>query len=67
MNISFLKNSDVIAYTTTESRLQISTDDVASNHFGLYVCLVNNSVMSFQDSTLLKEKSKLCIYSLAYS
>jgi len=57
-NISLLKNSNVIAYTTTESGLKISTADVASYRFGLYICLVNNSVMNFQESTILREKGK---------
>jgi len=56
-NISLLKNGNVIASTASESRLQVDTADIiASNHFGLYVCLVNLSGVAIQQSVLLKER-----------
>ena len=55
-NISLLKNGNVVASTASESRLQVNTADVASNHFGLYICLVNLSGVAIQQSVVLKER-----------
>jgi len=68
-NISLLKDGNVIANTASESRLQVNTADIASNHFGLYICLVNLSGVAIQRSVVLKERGivailKYCLYFL---
>jgi len=55
-NISLLKNDNVITTTASEPRLQVNAADIASNHFGLYVCLVNLSGVAIQRSVVLKER-----------
>ena len=63
-NISLLKNGNVVASTASESRLQVNAADVGSNHFGLYVCLVNLSGVAIQQNVVLKERGIVFIVQL---
>ena len=65
-NLSLLKNGNVVASTASESRLQVNTADVASNHFGLYICLVNLSGVAIQQSVVLKERGIVTVLKHAY-
>jgi len=58
-NISLLKNNRVIATTASESRLQVNAADILSNHFGLYICLVNLSGVAIQRSVVVKERGMI--------
>ena len=62
-NISLLKNGDVIASAASDSTLQVNTADLPTNinHYGLYVCLVNLSGISLQQSVVLKKRGN-CIH-----
>ena len=66
-NISLLKNGNVVTSTATESRLQVNTADIASNHFGLYVCLVNLSGVTLQQNVVLKERGIVTVLKPACS
>ena len=57
-NISLLKTGNIITTTTSEPRIQVNVADIACNHFGLYVCLVNLSGVAIQQSVVLKERGE---------
>ena len=48
-NISLLKTGNIITTTTSEPRIHVNVADIASNHFGLYTCLVNLSGVEIQE------------------
>ena len=61
-NISLLKNGEVIASAASESTLQVNTADLPPNisHYGLYVCLVDLSGISLQQSVVLDRRGSKC-------
>ena len=65
-NISLLKSGRTIASTVGESRLQVNTADISHNinRYGLYICLVNLSGTSLQQSVILKERGRHCVITI---
>ena len=57
-NISLHKNGDVMASAASDSILQVNTADLPPNinHYGLYVCLVDLSGITLQQSVVLSER-----------
>ena len=57
-NISLLKNGDVITSAASDSTLQVNTADLPPNinRYGLYICLVNLSSISLQQSVVLDKR-----------
>ena len=53
--LSFIKNGVTVA-TTTDGLLQLNTMTVDGNPFGLHICQLNASGVTFQKSVFLKEQ-----------
>ena len=61
-NVSLLQNGDVMASAASDSTLQVNTADLPPNvnRYGLYVCLVDLSGISLQQSVVLKKRGNQC-------
>ena len=54
--ISFIKDGETVA-TSTSGQLQIDTKSVNANPFGLYICQLNASGVTFNKTVFVKEQS----------
>ena len=58
--LSFIKNGVTVA-TTTSGLLQLNTKTIYRNPFGLHICQLNASGVTFQKSVFLKEQGTLTV------
>ena len=59
--ITFIKNGETVA-TSTSGLLQISTKGVNANPFGLYICQLNASGVTFNETIILKNQGSVRVY-----
>ena len=55
--ISFIKNGETVA-TSTSGQLQIDTKSVNANPFGLYICQLNASGVTFNKTIAIIEQGR---------
>ena len=56
-NISIVKNDRVLA-STTGAAVKISTSTTTSTPFGKYICLINSSGITFEETVVIKEEGE---------